>query len=145
VDLFEPGSGSQVHDINGGILPSGLFWTVDFAQASVRISHDGERAKVRVRDLCGIDTFQIFGPWDTPATIDYSVELEAIGDAMEVGSGTEVPPTDPAAFLGEFFPAAAQGHYTGREIGFSFESGTVTADDTFAELGFERNGVFLED
>jgi hypothetical protein len=28
VDLFEPGSGAQVHDNNGGLLASGLFWTL---------------------------------------------------------------------------------------------------------------------
>jgi hypothetical protein len=55
-------------------------------------------------------------------------------------------PTDPAAFLGEFFPASARGRYAGREIGFSFETDTLTTSGTFSEIGFERNGVvFLED
>ena len=144
MDLFEPGSGSQVHDINGGILSNGLFWTVDFAQASVHVSDDGRRLVARVKDLSGIDTFQFLGPSDTPASLDFRVEMRATGGARQLGSGSEVPPTDPAAFLGKFFPAKAHGRYSGREIGFSFKTdGAATADDTFAEMGFERNGVFL--
>jgi hypothetical protein len=56
----------------------------------------------------------------------------------------EVPASDPAAFLGRLFPAKARGRNSGREIGFSFKTeDAVTADDTFAEMGFERNGAFL--
>jgi hypothetical protein len=144
VDLFEPGSGSQVHDINGGIPPNGLFWTVDFAQASINLSDDGRRLVARVKDLNTIDSFVFLGPSDTAASLDFRVEMRATGEATRLGSGSEVPATDPAAFLGRFFPAKARGRYSARELGFSFKTdGAVTADDTFAEMGFERNGVFL--
>lgn len=47
MDLFEPGSGSQVHDFNGGRLASGLFWTVPVAGEALRVSRDGRRAVLR--------------------------------------------------------------------------------------------------
>ena len=42
MDLFEPGSGSQVHDYNGGIQPSGLFWIVELPDSAFRVSRDGK-------------------------------------------------------------------------------------------------------
>jgi hypothetical protein len=70
--------------------------------------------------------------------------LAALGDSVTRGKGKDVPPTDPAAFIGHFYDAAASGRYSGREIGFAFETiGLVTTEGTFAEFGNERNGVFL--
>jgi hypothetical protein len=71
------------------------------------------------------------------------VERNATGPA-ELGSGNTVPETDPAAFLGTFRPARATGSFAGVELGFGFKTRTkATSDLGFAELGFERNGVFL--
>jgi hypothetical protein len=39
VDLFVPSSGAQVHDFNGGILASGLFWTLPVPDDALWISH----------------------------------------------------------------------------------------------------------
>ena len=133
-----------MHDFNGGVLPSGLFWTVDLAQASLDVSANGRRVRVNVRSHPAIDTFVIFGPNSTPASVSYEVELHAIGERVTRGKGNAVPPTDPAAFIGHFYDAAASGRYSGREIGFAFETiGLVTTEGTFAEFGNERNGVFL--
>jgi hypothetical protein len=103
------------------------------------------RAVLQVRNLPVIDTFQFFGPSDTPALVDFRVEWEATGPAVPRGMGTAVDPTDPGAFLGEFAPAVSTGWFSGEEIGFAFESnrGASTSPRGYAQIGKERNGVFL--
>jgi hypothetical protein len=144
VDLFEPGSGSQVHDNNGGILASGLFWTVPLDDDAIRVSRDGRRLVLRARDVPVIDSFQFFGPNQIPASVSFHVEWRATGPFVDRGRGTDVPPTDPAAFLGRFAVARSTAMFEGSEFGFGFRSDPgVSTDRGFAELGRERNGVFL--
>src|SRR5258707_4184868 len=50
-----------------------------------------------------------------PAKVSFSVEWKAKGPAKTLGKGKGVPPTDAAAFTGEFAPAVARGSYSGRE------------------------------
>jgi hypothetical protein len=132
-----------VHDFNGGILPSGLFWTVN-ARNAVDFKIDDQRAILHVRNLPVIDTFQFFGPNDTPALVDFRVEWRATGPAVPRGMGA-VAPTDPGAFLGEIAPAVSTGSFSGEELGFEFEShtGASTSPRGYAQIGTERNGVFL--
>jgi hypothetical protein len=134
-----------VHDFNGGILPSGLFWTLDIGRHAVDFSMNDRRAVVHVRDLPVIDTFQFFGPSDTPALVDFRAEWRATGPAMPRGMGTNVGPTDPGAFLGEIATAVSTMTFSGEEIGFECESiGRVTTSPGgYAQIGSERNGVFL--
>jgi hypothetical protein len=103
------------------------------------------RAVLRVRDLPVIDTFQFFGPSDTPALVDFRIEWTATGPLTPRGAGTGVPATDPRAWLGEIAPAVSTGSFSGREIGFEFESnrGTSTSPRGWAQIGRVRNGVFL--
>jgi hypothetical protein len=144
VDLFVPGSGAQVHDVNGGILASGLFWTLPVDDDALRVSHDARRAVLDVDDLQVIDSFQFLGANNTPATLSLHVEWRATGPFVDRGKGTTVPATDPAAFSGSFAVARSTAAFTGAEFGFSFTSDPgVSTDRTFAEMGRERNGVFL--
>ena len=145
MDLFEPGSGSQVHDLNGGILSSGLFWTLALDDDSLRVSHDGRRAVLDVEDLPVIESFRLFGPDNTPAMLSFHIELQATGPFVDRGKGLAVAPTDPAAFLARFAVASSTAHFEGSEFGFGFSSNPdVTTDRGFAEMGRERNGVFLQ-
>jgi hypothetical protein len=135
----------QEHDFNGGILPSGLFWTLDASRASLDFKMSHRRAELRVKDLAVIDTFQILGPNDTPALVDYRVQWRATGPAVSRGLGTTVPPTDPGAFLGEIAPAISTASFSGEEIGFEFESNRgVSTSVSWAQIGRHRNGVFLD-
>jgi hypothetical protein len=145
VDLFESGPGSpQIHDFQGGIPPNGLFWTVALPSSAFSMSRKGRRARLHVKGSCVIDTFVFAGANSTPAELDLSVEWEAIGPPEERGSSGSVPPTDPAAFLGTFRTARETGRFAGIELGYGFETrGEASSDLGFAELGFERNGVFL--
>jgi hypothetical protein len=145
VDLFESGPGSaQIHDFNGGIPPSGLFWTVAIPPGTFSMDHKGRHARLSVRMVSVVDSFVFAGSNNAPATVDLSVRWEATGAAAEVGSGEGVLPTDPAAFLGTFRAARATARISGLELGFGFRTiGAASSDLGFAELGFERNGVFL--
>jgi hypothetical protein len=134
-----------VHDFNGGILPSGLFWTLDVRRTAIDFKMSDRRAVLHVRNLPVIDTFQFFGPNDTPALIDLHVEWRATGPAVSRGLGAGVGATDPGAFLAEFAPAISTGSFSGEEIGFAFESdrGASTSPRGYAQIGSERNGQFL--
>lgn len=142
MDLFEPGSGSQVHDLNAGILASGLFWTLP--AESLRFSDGGRKAVLHAEDVGVIDSFQFGSGLGTPATVSFHIEWTATGEPVQRGKGGAVPPTDAAAFLGSFSVAESTAEFSGSEFGFSFSSNPgVNTDGTFAELGRERNGVFL--
>jgi hypothetical protein len=140
-----PGSGAQVHDNNGGILASGLFWTLPVRDEALWISRDARRAVLVVRDLAVTDSFQFFGPNTTPSSVSFRIEWRAVGPFVRRGRGTAVAPTDPAAFLGDIAPARSVGTFEGEEFGFSFASddGASTFPRGDALMGRERNGVFL--
>ena len=57
-----------------------------------------------MRDVPVIDSFQFFGPNQIPASISLRVEWRASGPFARRGSGTNVPETDMAAFLGDIAP-----------------------------------------
>ena len=106
------------------------------------------RAVLRVRNFPVIDTFQFFGPNDTPALVDFTVDWRASAPLVPRGRGTEVSPTDPAAFLGEIAPAVSTIRCSGEEFGFEFENGRATTAppapmEGWGQIGTHRNGVFL--
>lgn len=146
MDLFESGPGSpQIHDYNGGIPPNGLFWTVALPPGAFAMSEEGRRARLQLQGISTIDSFVFAGANSTPAELDISVRWEAIGPAEELGSGNNVPATDPAAFLGRFRTAHATGMIGGIELGYGFRTAArATSNLGFAELGLERNGSFLD-
>ncbi len=144
MDLFESGPGSpQVHDLNGGILQSGLFWTVGLRPGSFNVSGNGRVARLHARGVPQVDTFVFAGSNHVSATVELEVRWEAIGPVADLGSGDSVPADDPAAFSGRFAPARATAEIEGLELGFAFE-GEATSDLGYAQLGVERNGVFLD-
>ena len=142
MDLFEPGSGSQVHDLNGGLLASGLFWTLPVD--ALRVSDEGRKAVLEAEDLVVVDSFTFGSGLATPARLSMHIEWRATGATVTRGQGTKVSPTDPAAFLGEFAVAESTAEFAGSEFGFSFRSDPgVSTERGFAEIGRERNGIFL--
>jgi hypothetical protein len=102
-----------------------------------------------VRDLPVIDSFQFFGPNEAPATVSFDIEWRATGPTTAVGQGTDVPPADPAAFLGQHTDAVSSGTFSGTGVGFRFEaSGRAEPGQPgrgYAEIVRERNGVFLRE
>ncbi len=96
-----------------------------------------------MRNLPVIDTFQFFGPSDTPALVEFRAEWRATGPAVQVGMGTGVPPTSPQAFLGEIARAESIISFSAEEIAFESSGRGVTSPAGYAQIGTERNGVFL--
>ena len=144
MDLFEPSSGSQVHDINGGVLASGLFWTLPLDDDALHVSDDGRRAVLDVEDIQVIENYVLFGPNSTPAALSFHIEWQATDPFVDRGKDATVPPTDPAAFLARFAVARSTAEFEVSEFGFSFRSDPgVSTDQGFAEVGRERNGAFL--
>ena len=108
------------------------------------MSRDGRRAVVAAKDVPVIDTFQFAGTFLVPATVSFLVRWEATGPSRKLGSGKAVRPKNPAAFRGTFAPARSTGRFSGAELGFSFVSKPgVSSERGYAEIGTERNGVFL--
>ena len=108
------------------------------------MSRRRNRARLHLRDLPLIEIFTFFGASDTPAVLSMTIDWEALEDPLDLGSGSTVPPDDPAAFLGRFASARSTAHFSGRQLGFSFRSDPgASSDGGYAEIGTERNGVFL--
>lgn len=103
----------------------------------------GQDARLILRGLPLVDTFEFGGSLAIPAQVDIDVHWQATGEFIERGQGKEADPTSPAAFTGNFAEAECTGWVSGVETGFSFETGQLTATDFFAEMGQQRNGAFL--
>lgn len=103
----------------------------------------GRVARLRLRDQPLVETFQFGSPLAISARVDVDIYWVRTGKPILRGEGTAVEPISAAAFLGEFAEARSFGWASAIETGFSFETGRLTADQYFAEMGPERNGVFL--
>ena len=73
---------------------------VELPGDAFKVSSDGRRATLEAKDVCVLDSFQFGGPVTIPASVSFKIQWEATGPRERRGSGTDVPPTDPAAFLG---------------------------------------------
>jgi hypothetical protein len=127
-----------VHDFTGGILSSGLVWTVPVADESITPSDNGARLDVDVQDVPVIDA----APAQTPATVSFQMSWRGRGRARHLGRGATVAPTDPSAFVGRFFHTRVRGTFSGASGGFTFTS-RPRFRTLFAELGAEQTGALI--
>jgi hypothetical protein len=117
---------------------------VELPGDAFRVSHDGRKATLEAEDVCLVNSFQFLGPNNVAAKVSFKLRWEATGPAVRRGRGREVPPTDPAAFLGRIAPARSTGWFAGSHVGFSFRTDPgVSSDRGYALMGRERIGVFL--
>jgi len=142
VDLFERSSRSRVHDFTPGVAPSGLVWTAPIPDEAIVVSPDGRRLEVDARDIAVTDATPATV---VPATVSFQMTWRGRGRPRALGQGTAVPPTDQAAFLGQFFRRArARGTFSGTAGSFTFQSNPKRrVRSTFAELGTEQTGALL--
>jgi len=143
MDVFDPGSGSQLNDMNPGITSTGLFWTTAIPTGSVSVNPGNGRASLRVSNIVVTDYGDygnaLFGggPPPVPATLSFDVQWFGVGERANV-----VNPAD--GFAGEFVRNSAQMAWSATVGDYSFVSGPAsTSSSIFAEVGHERNGVFF--
>jgi len=130
-----------MHDINPGIAPNGLFWTVPMPEQALTLSPDGLSAAVRLRDFPVLDQPK-FGVSTVPtyaARLDLDMSWQAHGSAMGV--------TNPAhTYRLRFHLATARiaMRITVPQTGFTFISDPAETSQTiFAMLGHDQNGLFF--
>jgi hypothetical protein len=130
----------QLHDFNGGIQPSGLFWIVQVPDDALEI--EDQTATLNIERASVLDDFQFFAPASVPATVSYRITWTATGPTQHFQPQSS-DPTDPTNFAADFRPATATITFSASELGFSV-TGTGTSEGIFAEMGRERNGLFLQ-
>jgi hypothetical protein len=145
VDLLEPRSGALLHDYNGGVAASGLFWTVRLPDDALVVSHRGRRMRLVATDLAVIDDGATPNQGGGPATVSFDITWRQHGGRRRLRPSGPVAPTAPAAFVGRLaLGATATGSFSGATGAFTFHSDpAVRVRALFAEMGRERNGVFV--
>jgi hypothetical protein len=113
-------------------------WTVAIPDEAIVKSGDGRRLDVDVHDVAVIDAT----PAEIPATVSFQMTWRGTGRTRQLGSGSAVPPTDAAAFLGRLARARFRGTFSGGAAGFTFQS-KRRLRTIFAEVGTEQTGALL--
>lgn len=138
----------QTHDYNGGIAPSGLFWTVRVPDDALTRDDATGTARVVLTDFPVVDSYQIFSGTEDPATVSFDITFTPIGPPRHLTPASN-DPLDPRNFAGEFKDAFATGTFSasgftsfGSGVPFSF-SGTADTAFSWAEMGTQQNGSFL--
>jgi hypothetical protein len=146
VDVFEPGPGSQLHDLNPTAPPpTGLFWTIEVPRPSVQVDLAQGIANLQATHVPILDYGDIpnaIGGERPPVQGTVSFRVEWRGPARPIA----IRNTDPVygGYVGEFRRNAARMIWTARVGDFEFRSGVLeTSSSTFALLGQERNGIFV--
>lgn len=151
MDVYEPGPGSQIHDLNPTAFPAtGLFWTIEAPDTDVRVNPGKGRAVLEVEDAPILDYGKIenalfpSGPAPDPPPIPGTVSFRVVWSGVH--ERVNIRNTDPiyGGYAGEFVRNAAQMEWTATVGDYRFVSAPLaTSSSSFAELGHERNGSFF--
>jgi hypothetical protein len=165
VDVYLPGPGAQIHDLNPTTFPPvGLFWTIQISGEdsnhngqNERGEHEDDENSVDVNLGTGGAVLQVSnapildygnignalfggGPPAVPGTVSCKVDWHGVHQRVNIRNTDHVY----GGFAGEFVRNAAQMQWTAKVGDFVFESDALgTSSSSFAEIGHERNGVFF--
>jgi len=146
VDVYEPSSGAQIHDLNpSDYHPTGLFWTIAIPEEGIRVNFEEGYASVTARnvpifDYGTFDNAAFGGAPRTPGVVSYRLVWSGINQRVKIRN------TDPVygGFAGTFVRNSAQMEWTAVTDDYTFVSAPLaTTKSEFAELGRERNGFFF--
>ena len=145
--MFEPGPGSQIHDLNPSTFPpKGLFWTLPIPEDGIHVDFEDGAASMAAMNVPIIDYGNIgnalFGGGPTPVKGFVSFKVKWSGEDNTV----KIRNTDPiyGGFAGKFIRNAAQMEWTATVGDYKFVSAPLaTSTSSFAEIGHERNGSFF--
>lgn len=166
MDVYLPGPGNQIHDLNPSAFPPvGLFWTIEISEddsgkqegdnqgtgeswgGGIDVELGRGSASVRVSNAAILDygTLQnaLFGggPSPVPGSVSFKVVWSGVGQRLKIRN------TDPVfgGFEGEFIRNTAQMEWTASVGNYTFVSDALaTSSSSFAEIGHERNGFFFK-
>ena len=148
MDVYLPGPGSQIHDLNPSTFPPvGLFWTVEIPDSGVEVELGAGSASLQASTVAILDYGNLGnalfggGPPPTPGTVSFKVVWGGVSQRVNIRN------TDPVygGFAGEFVRNSAQMEWTGTVGDLTFVSDPIsTSSSLFAEIGHERNGSFFQ-
>jgi hypothetical protein len=147
VDVFLPGPGGQVHDLNPTAFPPvGLFWTIEIPRSGIDVELGAGRASMQASNVPILDYGNIGnalfggGPPAVPGSVSFNVVWSGVVQRSNIRN------TDPVfgGFAGEFIRNTAQMEWTATVGDYTFASDPLaTSTSSFAEIGQERNGSFF--
>jgi hypothetical protein len=164
VDVYLPGPGDQIHDLNPTAFPPvGLFWTIEIPDddsgnqddqgaggrfgGGVKVEFGSGSASLRVSNAPILDYGAIpnalfgGGPPPIPGTVSFKVVWSGVNQRVNIRN------TDPVygGFEGEFIRNTAQMEWTAQVGNYTLVSDPLaTSSSSFAEIGQERNGFFFK-
>jgi hypothetical protein len=153
VDVFLPGPGNQIHDLNPTTFPPvGLFWTIQISDDrqgdndnGVKVQLGAGNATLQVSNAPVLDygdtTNALFGggPPPVPGVVSYKVVWNGVNQRINVRN------TNPTygGFAGEFVRNVARMEWTAKVGDLLFESDPlVTSSSSFAELLTKETAFF---
>jgi hypothetical protein len=147
VDVYAPGPGAQLHDLNPSLSPPfGLFWTIAIPREGIDVNLGAGRASMVASDVPIHDYGSLVNaltggnPNPTPGKVSFKVTWSGVNERLNIRN------TDPiyGGFAGEFIRNAAQMEWTATVGDLKFVSAPLaTSSSSFAEIGHERNGSFF--
>ncbi len=147
MDVYEPGPGPQIHDLNPTPAPpTGLFWTTEIPAHGVQVHLGKGTASMVANDVPILDFGDIVnalfggGPPPTPGTVSFRVDWGGVGERVKIRNEDPVY----GGFAGQFILNSARMAWTATAGDFTFVSAPLgTSSSSFAEIGHERNGSFF--
>jgi hypothetical protein len=145
VDVYAPGPGAQLHDLNPSPSPPfGLFWTIAIPGDGIDVNLGAGRASMQAKDVpihdYGSFGNDLSGGPGVPGTVSFKVVWGGVNERLNIRN------TDPTygGFAGEFVRNAAQMEWTATVGDLEFVSDPLkTSSSSFAEIGHERNGIYF--
>jgi hypothetical protein len=146
IDVYEPGPGSQIHDLNPTAFPpTSLFWTLAIPGNGINVNLGKgsavlQASNVPVFDYGSIPNALFGGPSTITGQTSFTVVWSGVNERLNIKN------TDPVygGFGGEFVRNSAQMEWTATAGDYQFVSAPLaTSSSLWAELGHERNGVFF--
>ena len=148
MDVYEPGPGAQIHDLNPSTFPpTGLFWTIAIPGDGIQINLGRGRASMEAQAVPILEYGDIVnalfggGPAPTPGAVSFKVVWNGVDERLNIRNNDPVY----GGFAGEFIRNTAQMEWTATVGDFTFVSAPLaTSSSSFAEIGQERNGAFFQ-
>ena len=147
MDVYEPGPGAQIHDLNPTAFPpTSLFWTLEIPSDGIDVNPGKGQAEMQASNVPILDYGDIVnalfggGAPPVPGNVSFTVVWSGVTERVKIKN------TDPiyGGFAGDFVRNSAQMEWTATAGDYQFVSDPLaTSSSIFAELGVERNGIFF--